>query len=207
MVSLAAEPMSPRAYAKTNLEDFENAALWVSAGGQVRGANARGNSLLSELSEAALCEITTAAGRAIAADSLRLERLAVADGALDTVILPLAERQGAMVLIASNADEGVMRQALVESRQRYLDLIQATSDFVWETDRQGRFIYLSGEEALGYDTREMLGRPASDFVVDASLLPYPCLSDSRSCAADRCLAAACRRPYLLSGDYSRAGRR
>jgi diguanylate cyclase (GGDEF)-like protein/PAS domain S-box-containing protein len=78
-----------------------------------------------------------------------------------------------LVLIAANALENALRHALIESRQRYHDLVHAASDFVWETDRHGRFVFLSAAGALGYETRDMLGRPASDFVVDASPLPFP----------------------------------
>lgn len=54
--------------------------------------------------------------------------------------------------------------ALVESRERYKDLIELTSDFAWETDNTGRFVFVSPRGALGYSARDLVGRPAHDFV-------------------------------------------
>jgi diguanylate cyclase (GGDEF)-like protein/PAS domain S-box-containing protein len=161
--------------AKTDLGGFGGAALIVSPTGIVRHANEPGASLMAELSDETIYEISEAAGRAIAADAMRLERLngPFPGECADAVVLPLIGRAGALVVIATNPAESALRRALIESRQRYRDLIDASSDFVWETDRHGRFVFLSAAGALGYSTRDMLGRMATDFVVDATTLAYP----------------------------------
>jgi diguanylate cyclase (GGDEF)-like protein/PAS domain S-box-containing protein len=166
-------------YAKTNLVGFGGAALVVTPTGDVQGVNDMGVELLGTLDEDTLHEIAIAGARAIAADAMRLERLngPFPGDCADAVILPLVGRghgaAGALVLIATNPAESALRRALIESRQRYRDLVEAASDFVWETDRHGRFVFLSGPGAFGYATRDLLGRLATDFVVDASPLPYP----------------------------------
>jgi diguanylate cyclase (GGDEF)-like protein/PAS domain S-box-containing protein len=161
--------------AHMNLAGFGGAALIVSPSGAVLHANEPGATLLTDLNDAAIREIALAAGRAIHADAMRLERLngPFPGECADAVILPLTGRVGALVVIATNPAESAVRRALIESRQRYRDLIDASSDFVWETDRHGRFVFLSAAGALGYSTRDMLGRLATDFVVDASILAYP----------------------------------
>lgn len=161
--------------AKTDLAGFGGAALIVSATGAVRHANEQGASLMAELSDDTLIEISAAAARAMAADAMRLERLngPFPGECADAVIMPLVGRAGCLVAIATNPAESALRRALIESRQRYRDLIDASSDFVWETDRHGRFVFLSAGGALGYSTRDMLGRQATDFVVDAATLDYP----------------------------------
>jgi diguanylate cyclase (GGDEF)-like protein/PAS domain S-box-containing protein len=161
--------------AKTDLAGFGGAALAVSPNGAVRHANDQGAVLLANLGEDSVREIAEAACRAMTEDSMRLERLNTPfpGDCADAVILPLVDHAGALVVIATNPAESALRRALIESRQRYRDLIDASSDFVWETDRQGRFVFLSAAGALGYTTRDMLGRVATDFLVDASSPDYP----------------------------------
>jgi len=161
--------------AKSTLAGFGGAALVVSPTGVLRHVNDPGAALIAELNDETIREIALAGGRAIAADAMRLERLngPFPGECADAVIMPLVGRAGALVVIATNPAESALRRALIESRQRYRDLIDASSDFVWETDRHGRFVFVSAAGALGYSTRDLLGRAATDFVVDASTLAYP----------------------------------
>ena len=165
----------PLPFATTNLDGFGGAAFHVTAAGGLTCLNEAGESLLAGLHESARREIVIAAGLAQAQETVRLERLngPFPGDAADAVLMPLRERAGVLVLVATNPAEGALRRALIESRQRYRDLVEACSDFVWETDRHGRFTFLSAAGVLGYSTRDMLGRFAADFVIDASSIPYP----------------------------------
>ena len=58
-----------------------------------------------------------------------------------------------------------LRSALVESRQRYKDLVEISSDFAWETGADGRFVFVSPKGALGYSADDLVGRHPSDFVI------------------------------------------
>ncbi|MBF0247073.1 MAG: diguanylate cyclase [Alphaproteobacteria bacterium] len=60
-----------------------------------------------------------------------------------------------------------LRDALIESRQRFKDLVEVSSDFSWETDANGRFVFVSRAGALGFSADDMVGRAAIDFVVSA----------------------------------------
>jgi diguanylate cyclase (GGDEF)-like protein/PAS domain S-box-containing protein len=162
-------------FATTNLDGFGGAAFHVSAAGGLVCLNDAADTLLAGLHESARREIVIAAGLAQAQETVRLERLngPFPGDAADAVLMPLRERAGVLVLVATNPAEGALRRALIESRQRYRDLVEACSDFVWETDRHGRFTFLSAAGVLGYSTRDMLGRFAADFVIDASSVPYP----------------------------------
>lgn len=59
-----------------------------------------------------------------------------------------------------------LREALIESRQRYKDLVEISSDFAWETDEHGRFTFVSPKGVLGWAPEALLGRPASEFLAD-----------------------------------------
>ena len=58
-----------------------------------------------------------------------------------------------------------LRSALVESRQRYKDLVEISSDFAWETGADGRFVFVSPKGALGFSADELVGRLPGDFIV------------------------------------------
>jgi diguanylate cyclase (GGDEF)-like protein/PAS domain S-box-containing protein len=170
MIKPKIEPIETLPLAQTNLTGFGGAALLVSPAGQVQSLNEPGAVLLGDLDGDIVSEIAIAAGRALGADAARLVRLngPFPGECADAVILPLVGQAGALVLIAINPAESVVRRTLIESRQRYRDLVEASSDFVWETDRHGRFVFISSKGALGYSCRDLLGRMAIDFVVDVS---------------------------------------
>ncbi len=67
-----------------------------------------------------------------------------------------------------------LRTTLVESRQRYKDLVEISSDFSWEVDKDGKFIFVSPQGALGYKPDELIGREARDLVIDPEeFMPFP----------------------------------
>jgi PAS domain S-box-containing protein len=59
-----------------------------------------------------------------------------------------------------------MQDALKESESRFKDIIQSMSDWVWEVNRNGVYIYCSGkvEDVLGYKRKEMIGKTPFDFM-------------------------------------------
>ncbi|PPT09219.1 Circadian input kinase A [Geitlerinema sp. FC II] len=56
--------------------------------------------------------------------------------------------------------------ALRDSEQRFRNLVEASSDWVWESDRRGKFIYASPQvrEILGLDPQELCDRYPWDFM-------------------------------------------
>jgi diguanylate cyclase (GGDEF)-like protein/PAS domain S-box-containing protein len=56
-------------------------------------------------------------------------------------------------------------QLLLESEQRYRDLVETTHDLIWTTDSQGRFTYLktASRDIFGLTGKELLGRCFFDF--------------------------------------------
>lgn len=73
-----------------------------------------------------------------------------------------------------------LRDALIESRQRFKDLVEVSSDFSWEVDGDGRFVFVSRAGALGYDSNDMIGRRPEEFIVGADEYdPIPFVSQDR----------------------------
>jgi diguanylate cyclase (GGDEF)-like protein/PAS domain S-box-containing protein len=58
------------------------------------------------------------------------------------------------------------REALAEREQRFRDVVEASGEYVWETDAQWRYTYLSSrvEAILGYMRAELLGRAPREFM-------------------------------------------
>ena len=58
------------------------------------------------------------------------------------------------------------RRALAEREQRFSDVVEASGEYVWETDTQWRYTYLSArvEAVLGFMRTELLGRTPRDFM-------------------------------------------
>lgn len=84
---------------------------------------------------------------------------------LDLVSIPA--ENGRVILFGRDITlERNLRAALVESRQRYKDLVEISSDFAWETGADGRFVFVSPKGALGYAADELVGRRPADFVIE-----------------------------------------
>jgi diguanylate cyclase (GGDEF)-like protein/PAS domain S-box-containing protein len=96
-----------------------------------------------------------------------VEPLAVAGGGhlyLELAATPVGDDR-VLVLGRDVTLDRNLRSALVESRQRYKDLVEISSDFAWETGFDGRFVFVSPKGALGYAADELVGRHPSDFVI------------------------------------------
>jgi PAS domain S-box-containing protein len=58
-------------------------------------------------------------------------------------------------------------KALKEKEEKYRNLVEATTDWVWEMDAEGRFIYSNRNisDLLGYQPEEIMGRTPFDFAL------------------------------------------
>jgi PAS domain S-box-containing protein len=65
-----------------------------------------------------------------------------------------------LVIVRDITERKRAKEALIESRKRFQDIVENISDWIWEVDDQGRYTYVSPvvEEVLGYKPEEMLGR-------------------------------------------------
>jgi diguanylate cyclase (GGDEF)-like protein/PAS domain S-box-containing protein len=59
-----------------------------------------------------------------------------------------------------------VREVLAEREQRFRDVVEASGEYVWETDAEWRYTYLSAriESVLGYMRAELLGRKPREFM-------------------------------------------
>ncbi len=73
---------------------------------------------------------------------------------------------GNIQLTKSLQEQQHAREALQKSEQRFRSLIETTSDWVWEVNRDGVYTYASPkvQELLGYESNEVIGKTPFDFM-------------------------------------------
>ncbi len=87
---------------------------------------------------------------------------------LEITLLPVhgSERAADRVL-ALGRDKSLdhnLRNALVESRQRYKDLVECSADFAWETNGTGQFAFVSPRGALGFTPDDLVDHDPREFL-------------------------------------------
>ena len=63
--------------------------------------------------------------------------------------------------------DAALCDALLDSRQRWRDLVTMAADFVFETDARGRLVFVAPDPALGWPAGTLLGQPAELLLADS----------------------------------------
>ncbi len=155
-----------------SFESFPGAVLLAGQNGIVLTANPAAEPVAALLQGSGSEELRLAieaalAGRAAQVNPLLLAPAVSAEGgvtgvglAFDVAVLPWGDGAAALLLGRDITLERSLRAALIESRQRYKDLVDAACDFAWETDPEGNFTFVSTQGALGYSAAELVGARA-----------------------------------------------
>jgi len=166
-IACASEERGVIAFRHSAFATYPGAAILVDLEGRGTGLNSRGEKLLADtaaeqwrhVSE----QVATMVERGLAAvEALGFERV------LEAMVLPLADDGSALVLVRDQGLETNLREALIESRQRFKALVEISSDFAWETNAETVFTFVSPHGALGWTAADLLGKRAAEFLVDAT---------------------------------------
>lgn len=155
------------------IQSYPGPAVLVSPTGAVLMSNEHARDLSAALQERALGDLAQCFSEVIATRRGVTEPItlptAFGAAAIDVSVVPIDAADGtitALALLGRNVTlENNLRNALVESRQRYKDLVECSSDFAWETGSDGRFVFVSPKGVLGFHPDQLIGRPARDFIV------------------------------------------
>lgn len=75
---------------------------------------------------------------------------------------------GWSILILINTDRAMRRYQfqLTKSEERFRDIVESSSDWIWETDKKGKYIFVSKEveNILGYKPKELIGKTPFDLM-------------------------------------------
>jgi len=159
-----------------SFERFPGAVLVAGHNGLVLAANDTATPIAALLQRGANPDLRAAINSALSGQAAQINPLLLApeDGkrtvglAYDVAVLPWGSGTAALLLGRDITLERSLRAALIESRQRYKDLVEASSDFAWETDASGRFIFVSAQGALGYSAGELVSAQSLDLLVDTA---------------------------------------
>ncbi len=110
---------------------------------------------------------------------------------LEVTVVPMEGMDGFLILGRDQTLDQNLRTALVESRQRFKDLVEVSSDFAWEVGFEGTFTFVSPRGALGHGAEDLIGRRPQDFVIDPEeYSPLPFVSEKPLEAVDMWMRAA-----------------
>jgi PAS domain S-box-containing protein len=161
------------------LVSYPGPVLVLNAENQFQSLNDRGKTLVTSLSKpfgvAIASVLTELAANAQTTGDANSEKISLpaehqSGGQwLDATLVP--QDNGETLILCRDISLDVnVRSALVESRQRYKDMVEVACDFAWETDSAGRFSFISAETTLGHKSRELIG------VSPETLLAHPAVS-------------------------------
>jgi diguanylate cyclase (GGDEF)-like protein/PAS domain S-box-containing protein len=94
-------------------------------------------------------------------------------GRFEVAAVPLADGGGILMLGRGQSLEKNMIAALIESRARYKDFVETSSDFTWETGPDGSLIFVSPTGALDFTPSQLIGRSPEDVFEVPGLDPSP----------------------------------
>ena len=175
-------------FPQETLQGYPGAALILQANGSVKMTNAKGEAFSLLIAQQKLDALENGALEAIETMSISVSNLTLDSShgsvLLEATFVPFHDKNSdndkpeCMVLIRDLTMEKNLRSALVESRQRYKDLVEVSSDFAWEVDSEGVFQFVSPKGALGFTADEIVGRAAIEIVVDSEYYnPLPFVSE------------------------------
>ena len=72
---------------------------------------------------------------------------------------------GYLLFAKDSSLEHNLRAALMDSRQRFKDLVEISSDFAWEVGSDGQFIFVSQRGAVGYEPDDLIQKHSEDIVL------------------------------------------
>lgn len=170
--------------AEAPLDGFQGAAVTVDHSGNVIDSNAKGQAIKQLMARGSLPQLEAALDEVRANGQISVTTIEVesSNGTLrfEATAIPQAGTNGngaTLVLMRDTTVEHNLRSALIESRQRYKDLVEVNSDFTWEVRADGVFVFVSPRGALGYTAKEIVGTDAADLLSDKdSRAPVPFIS-------------------------------
>jgi len=157
-------------------DKFPGPVVVAGRNGIVLTANASAAAVVDLLRQGGSEELRTAINVAIEGRTAQINPLLLpceqpdrsAPTAFDMTVLPWGDGTAALMLGRDITLERSLRAALIESRQRFKELVEATCDFAWETDAEGRFVFISAPAALGYPKEDLLGNRAIELHADTA---------------------------------------
>jgi diguanylate cyclase (GGDEF)-like protein/PAS domain S-box-containing protein len=148
---------------------YPGPAAFIDSTGRVLDSNDDAGALLERLDRrtGGLAALVSAAGQ-----FARTDIVEIAGAALQRIELALVPvTSGLLLLGRDRALSDRLQLALAESRARYKDLVEISSDFVWEVDGSGVFVFVSPHGAIGFTADRLVGTYSGDLLGEIDAEP------------------------------------
>ena len=159
-VSIGSLETPPLHVSAPALQRYEEPVFCVAADGLLVPANPLARDFLLRLTASDVDKLAAAAHKSAMQNRAVVDMVDVGSGTslqhLQITLVPLATDASALLFVRDLTLDNTLRTALVESRRRYKDFIDISSDFPWEISRNRRFVFVPPRGALGYTPEALI---------------------------------------------------
>ncbi|MEQ9200076.1 MAG: PAS domain S-box protein, partial [Rhodospirillales bacterium] len=153
------------------IDNFPGPAIVINDDAMILRSNAAAEDLAKQLSDIQAPELMSVLRTAVATGQagvfdISFDPIEGRRAVYSLTVVPTTEPQGALLLAQEATLERNLSRALSDSRQRYRDLVEISSDMAWETNSSGQFIFVSPRGGFGYEAADLIDRPYSEFLCD-----------------------------------------
>ncbi len=166
------------------LERYEEPVFRVLPGGVIEPANPVALEFAARLAPSDMDRLKAAAEKSTTANRALVDMVDVGiEGKqqnLQVTLVPLRDGGGTLLFVRDLTLDNSLRLALVDSRRRYKDFIEISTDFAWETGADERFAFVPPRGALGYTADGLMSiEPHALLVADSPGAEIPFLTKRR----------------------------
>ncbi len=166
------------------LERYEEAVFRVLPSGVIEPANPVALEFAARLAPDDLARLKAAADKSTRANRAMVDMVDVGPEGkqqnLQVSLIPLRDDGGTLLFVRDLTLDNSLRLALVDSRRRYKDFIEISTDFAWETGPDERFAFVPPRGALGYTADGLMAmEPRQLLVADAPTAEVPFVTKRR----------------------------
>ncbi len=166
------------------LERYEEAVFRVLPSGVIEPANPVALEFAARLAPDDMARLKAAADKSTRANRAMVDMVDVGPEGkqqnLQVSLIPLRDDGGTLLFVRDLTLDNSLRLALVDSRRRYKDFIEISTDFAWETGPDERFAFVPPRGALGYTADGLMAmEPRQLLVADAPTAEVPFVTKRR----------------------------
>ncbi len=151
---------SPLGVSAAALQRYEEAVFCITQDGRMEPANPVATEFAARLSAEDIACLSSAAAKSNAGNRALVDMVDVGSGDklqnLQVTLVPLDAGRGTLMFVRDLTLDTSLRLALVDSRRRYKDFIDISTDFAWETGADRRFTFVPPRGAMGYSADALM---------------------------------------------------
>ena len=163
---------SPLGVSAAALQRYEEAVFCITQDGRIEPANPVATEFAARLSSEDNARLSAAAAKSTTGNRALVDLVDVGSGDkiqnLQVTLVPLDAGRGTLMFVRDLTLDTSLRLALVDSRRRYKDFIDISTDFAWETGADQRFTFVPPRGALGYTADALMALEPAAIMVGGS---------------------------------------